>query len=842
MGRRVWPGTSKMLDEREQVSVPLALALAQQQIQNHHCSFKDVEAVLRLCLGLGGQMLTNVVMWCCGLDGGWRELLRVHEVFGFFNGDLKRFMDVTKLFHNLIRNTDDVSWFNGRYTPDHYMYFNLLPGRFFFSHLNFRSELTSRMEPGRPLADSVYGQSEGSFENLVENVIDYLSHLFAEGSVAQAHVDLETFCADFLTWSTSGSAPNRGLVLTMPDGSEMRSSGGNKSSQLNRMGVAGILECLDIDPNCVGQPTYKFEAGKLRMLLPGPLYHWVVESMALWGGEGHVLRGVPEIALEQNSYVEFVQLTNRLASTGGDIARACSDYADYNILHTFERMRKLWLSHASALDARLALPADQATDDSASILNFIRQACRWTAAALDDVRAKLDGDEYVRLVRGLWTGWRSTMYINVTFNFAYTTAQRILFIRRFGIDPLSRYNVLGDDMEGDSPSLWTALRFVSLIDPLGLDAQANKQMVSMRRAEFLRLMYREGRTVTGSYCRGITGFTSGDTQTSPRYAGIKSAQNICSGLNRIIRRGGEMERLEDAKLLLIKHWSAIKVNGNTYRPHNDVLKSPTWLGGMGVCRCDGKDARFVRVQTARSRQVRFKQKDSQLSKLMVRKGWNLIKHWNGIVAPDHGDVDASVMAGIMPATARREYATMERQDTVNYYKQRGSKLKLQIVPELFRRFEQIHRDLMEEGPTIAKVTQKPNDWWKGLVREALGPLAAHPKADRLLGRTGPEKLENVISGATPRVASARERFLKLDEQTRLATVTGNLNTPSPLAGLVSPLSRHLIALCHSNIVEWLGVQACTSASLWYQYTANALYTFEHFFLTYQSELIGRYRV
>jgi hypothetical protein len=842
MARRIFPGTSKMLDEREQVSVPLAMAMAQQQIQNHHCGFDDVGQVLQLCVGLGGQMVTNVVVWCCGLDGGWRELLRIQALFGFFNGDLKQFMEVTKIFHGLVRNTDDVSWFDGVYSADHYMYFNLLPGRFFFSHLNFKSELTSRMTPGRPINDSVYGQPEGSFENLVENVIDYLSHLFAEGSVAQAHVDLETFCADFLTWSTSGSAPNRGLVLVMPDGSEMRSSGGNKSAQLNRMGVAGILECLAMDPSCVGQPTYKFEAGKLRMLLPGPMYHWVVESLALWGGEGHVLRGVPEIALEQNSYIEFVQMTNRLTSTAGDMARACSDYADYNILHTFERMKKLWLSHAEALDSRLRLPDDKMANDKDSILNFVRQACRWTAAALDDVRAKIGAEEYVRLVRGLWTGWRSTMYINVTFNFAYTTAQRLLFIRKYGMDPLSRYNVLGDDMEGDSPSLWTALKFVSLIDPLGLDAQASKQMVSMRRAEFLRLMYRDGATISGSYCRGITGFTSGDTQTSPRYAGIKSAQNVCDGINRLIRRGGCSVRLEEMKNLLVKHWCAVKVNGNTYRPTNSVLRSPTWLGGMGICRYDGSDARFERVAPARTRKVRFKQKDSQLSKLMVQKGWNIVKLWNTIPSLDHGDVDANIMAGVMPSEARKEFAMMERQDTAAYYKQKGHKLKMKIVPELFRRFEETLLQTEKIRVPMPKVTQRPDEWWKGLMRDALGPLAAHPKADRLVGRTGPEKLKNVISRATDRVTSAREKLLKLDEQTRLATVTGNLETPSPLAGLVSQLSRHLIALCHSHIIEWLKLQQCRTVVAWNQCAVNALYTFERFFLEYQYSLVEKYRV
>jgi hypothetical protein len=790
MARRIWPGTSRMLDEREQVSVPLAIAMAQQQIQHHDVDRKTVFKVLDLCLGMGAQMTTNVIVWCCGLEGGWSELLSINENFGFFNLDLKGFMDSSKLFHGLVRNTDDVSWFGGKFSPDHYMYFNLLPGRFFFSHLNFRSELSSRMEEARPINDSAYGGNEGDFESLVENVIDYLGNLFAEGSIAKAEADLEQFCADFLTWSTSGSAPNKGLELVMPDGSLMRTSGGNKSSQLNRMGIAGILECLDVDPSCIGQPTYKFEAGKLRMLLPGPLYHWVVESMALWGGEGHVLRGIDEIALEQSSYVEFIQLTNRLSSTGGDAARACSDYADYNILHTFKRMQRLWLAQAEALDARLVLPSGMRSDDADGILDFIRQACRWAASALNNVQARLDKDEYVRLVRGLWTGWRSTMYINVTFNFAYTTAQRIMFIREYGIDPLSRYNVLGDDMEGDAPSLWTALKFVSLIDPLGLDAQASKQMVSLRRAEFLRLMYRDGTTITGSYCRGITGFTSGDTQTSPRYAGVRSAQNVCEGLNRIMRRGGAVERLERAKNLLVKHWSAVRIGDQTYRPTADVLRTPTWLGGMGICRSDGKDARFVQVRRSRVRTPRYSQANSSLSKLMVRKGWSKIQHWEGVSIPDHKDVDASVMASILPRKVRQEFASMERRDTVEYYRQRGTVIKKTFEPKLYQHFSKVFDHLEDGRQLVPRVTNKPNDWWRGLVRDAMGVLASHPNAERLMGKAGPQKLANVMNNVTNRVDDAKSKLLQLDVETVMGTVTGRLEKPSPLAGLVSPLCRH----------------------------------------------------
>lgn len=842
MGKRIWPSTSRMLEEREQISVAQAIALLQHSISHFETNFNDAERLLGLLVGLGGAMASNVIMWGCGLVGGVKELLRLHDTFGFFNGDLRQFMEVTKIFHNLIRNSDSVSWFNGIYSPDHYMYFHLLPGRFSFAHLDFRTELESRMQQARPINDAAYGCDPGTFETLVENVVDYLSHLFAEGSVAKAKESLESFCADFLTWSTSGSAPSRGLALVRDDGTEVRTSGGAKSANLNYMGVAGILDCLGHTPNCIGQPTYKYEAGKLRMLLPGPMYHWVVESMALWGGEGHVLRNVPEIALEQSSFVEFSQLTQRLASTGMEVARACSDYADYNILHTFKRMQMLWNSHADALGVRRTLPVVTEITSTDDMIDYVRRACRWAAAALGDVQSKIDDNTYVKLVRGLWSGWRSTMYINVTFNYAYTTAQRLMFIKKYNVDPLSRFNVLGDDMEGDSPSLWTALRFVSLIDPLGLDAQASKQMVSIRRAEFLRLMYRDGKTISGSFIRGIVGLTSGDTQTGPRYAGIKSAQNISEGLNRLIRRGGDMDRIEAMRLILVKHWSTVKLGDQLYRPTADVLHSPTWLGGMGITRFDGKDARFVEVTKKRTRAPRVSQKDSKLSKMLVSAGWAKTKHWIVGPTPDYQSVDATILTSILPPDERRKMAEFEKHDTITYYKQRGSKLRLQIEPTLVLEFNRLIDQTIKNPMRVPQETLHPNDWWKGLVRDALGPLASHPKAERFLGDTGPQKLNNVLQVASHRVWSARSKLLSLDSMTQLQTVTGHLDTPNPLAGGCSPLLRHLLSLLHSSIVTWLCSNHFTSIVKWRSALRNALHTFEMVFLKRQADLCEIYRV
>jgi septum formation topological specificity factor MinE len=722
------------------------------------------------------------------------------------------------------------------------MYLQLLTGRFRFGHLDFSEELASRAQPATPINDHAYGCEAGTFENLVGNVADYIATLYADGCMAQADKSIEDFCADFLSWSTSGSAPSKGLYVADQDGNSYSTSGGSKVAQLNTMGVQGILDCFGDRPQCVGQPTHKYEAGKLRMLLPGPLKHWIMESIALWGGEGHVLRSIDNITMEQNSFVEFSQMTMRMTSSMCGLVRACSDYADYNILHTFKRMQMLWYKQARAIAGKLSLPACTEITSARTMTDFMQIACRWCASALNRVSAKLPDGQLVELVRGLWSGWRSTMYINVTYNFAYTTAQRLMFIRRYGIDPLSRYNVLGDDMEGDSPSLWTALKFVSLVDELGLDAQADKQMVSLRRAEYLRLMYREGPTVCGSYCRAIAGQTSGDTQTSPRYAGIRSVQNVNEGINRCIRRGGNLERLERMRNIAVKFWSVVEMNGQKYRPKASVLRSPAWLGGMGVCRCDGKDAIFAANETPGAISQKVTQQHAHLSKLMCSAGYSMISSWYDGRPPASGDVDSAILVGILPPALKSKLIALERLKTVEYYRQKSRTIKPCIVLELQEEFFAIMDKGIRLDANSLSVDAKPDKWWSGMVRDVLGPLASHPKADRFLGRTTEQKMLNVITHSTNRVHDARAKFLNLDPLTRKNTVTGELKMPSPLAGLVSPLLRHVVACCHSAYILWLKRQSLSCNTEWYTSMVNALYTFEMCFLARQTAFLSKWRV
>jgi hypothetical protein len=186
--------------------------------------------------------------------------------------------------------------------------------------------------------------------------------------------------------------------------------------------------------------------------------------------------------------------------------------------------------------------------------------------------------------------------------------------------------------------------------------------------------------------------------------------------------------------------------------------------------------------------------------------------------------------------------SLEKLKTVEYYRQKSRLITPSIVPQLSKTFSNIIGQGLRLDANSLVADAKPDKWWSGMVRDVLGPLASHPKAERLLGKTAEQKMLNVVLNGSNRVHDARSKFLGLDPQTRLRTVTGELKMPSPLAGLVSPLVRHIIACCHSAYILWLKQQSFESPLKWHIGMVNALYTFELCFLTHQHSMLELWRV
>lgn len=81
------------------------------------------------------------------------------------------------------------------------------------------------------------------------------------------------------------------------------------------------------------------------------------------------------------------------------------------------------------------------------VLAQVIQAMLWATKALDDIKVKAEIDgRVITLVRGLWSGWRSTTFINTVFNHVYGEILDVSERRATGIKPTVMRDVLGDDM------------------------------------------------------------------------------------------------------------------------------------------------------------------------------------------------------------------------------------------------------------------------------------------------------------------------------------------------------------------------------------------------------------
>jgi len=587
---KCFPSSSVNIRGRQLLTVSHAFECFR-RVYGYTVTKEMLEMALEWCM-MGGQWLANILMWCCCNKNNFGVLKYLHDLNWFSNG-LKEYIDAAKDFHSWVRNTDCAPEFEpfksvGR---DQLYYLHMLAGRFDFRELVKSDDIENREKHGRvQRAFDRFGRfGSAIFEDSVQRAMGKIYGLFRGGALSVRINSPEEFLAHAFRVGTSGSTSyNKNKQTIVYDGVEYPLIQMSKQSALLTMTATELSQILFNLPKLRTTGVEKTEPSKLRLLLPGDFRHWLIESIALFGGEGSVYRGVEELSLDYRPIKELSEMTVRLAKTASRYSGviACSDYADYNILHTFDRMKRMWLELARA--ASPYTKSYMTAWEQMPYNEFCSAACMWCAAALSDVKAKVSSvspdKDWHKLVRGLWTGWRSTSFINTTHNYAYSEAISEAFSERYGFKPLEYARYLGDDMCGETHDEWTGLQWLSMIDLFGLDAQSEKQLLSPTRAEFLRLMYRNGEEIHGSLCRAISGLVSGDMQTSVRIGGPETAVNINDGLNRWIRRGADVDCIEMIRYPLVKFWAEIRLGKTVCKiPHN-LLVANSQSGGLGCSR------------------------------------------------------------------------------------------------------------------------------------------------------------------------------------------------------------------------------------------------------------------
>uniref|UniRef100_A0A2V0RIK4 RdRp n=1 Tax=viral metagenome TaxID=1070528 RepID=A0A2V0RIK4_9ZZZZ len=591
--RHMFPSSSEALRQREKFSISLVLKMWRV------CSVpsdmaRDLRLIAEKSLGMGGQFLVNAAL-CLLLNVSCRRMLVGMAGLGVMQSGLAWYIKVAKEVHSVTRSAGSC-WcpmlgLTGDEDYVQVMYVDILAGRFSFPALSSTDEIITRSVHGRPQRAYTRGGgwSEAEFERQVGVSMDrILAGVWAAKQRGDKH-NVSASIAHFTSLGTSGAASEARRVNVEVAGTREQLMSPTKNLWLGMLNERTVSQFLkDNEPQIKGRGIDKFESSKLRLLLPGPLRHWFIESIALWGVESHVFKNNPDIALEESAVEELLAYTTRLMNLGGRVGtKGCSDFKDFNILHTFPRMKRQWLKLAEAVWPGGDVNVFRAEWGDMTLAEFSAMAARWCCAALDSVEARGGkvGDNWVELVRGLWTGWRSTTFINTTHNKHYdyvitSTAREI-----YGTAGMVRTSRVGDDTEGDFVSEYDCLCYMSVIDQMGLDAQAVKQLVSTERREFLRLMYANGE-IKGSLNRAIGNATSSDLQGEAFQGGPQAVQAAGSIMNTWLSRGGDPLAIDNFWFPVLTYMGSviIYVDGSARRvaPSHGLISACSMKGGLGV--------------------------------------------------------------------------------------------------------------------------------------------------------------------------------------------------------------------------------------------------------------------
>lgn len=495
---------------------------------------------------MGNQALSSIAL-CMAVNDWffqWSRSVSSHKLF--LCSDY--FFKTMKQLHELVRRSESTRTPDVRVAGASYqqlMYLHLLVGRYDSATEGLEEDLYARTHlPAWTQAVYVNGvQSESMFEQVCQNVFDRISVSYADG-IKQAGISGKDLIASVLQIGSDGSGKLKNNRIELASGDIEKIQVSKKAMLM--VEPDRLSEALLSTPELKGRGINKYEAGRLRMLLPGPINHWVVESLALFAGEQSVYRNHDELWVQAGVGDQFIKLINdftniRNASSGNGVMVA-SDFVDHNILHTYKRMIALWNTMRLSLKMQ---PVVYSSNWNESTLSAIAsQACRWVVASLDNasVQDPADKHRYLRTVHGLWTGWRSTTFINTIMNLCYQEVAKVHARNKYHVETDLSLRVSGDDMEGWIRSEFAGLRFLQSFDETGCLAKASKQLLSNTRTEFFRIMIGDG-SFEGNMNRAISSMVSSDMQSPPYRCGREATNACTTQLATLLRRGADSKKI-----------------------------------------------------------------------------------------------------------------------------------------------------------------------------------------------------------------------------------------------------------------------------------------------------------
>lgn len=390
-----------------------------------------------------------------------------------------------------------------------------------------------------------------------------------------ADEDLSSFYKRRHEWMSSGSAAGYSLGkmlgdrCTDPELAKMRI---NKRVWADHTPFNVIKQALEGKPIEMASASEKFENGKARALYGVEPIHYIINTYATRGLEGRLKR-VEGCEKGSSVYELFFNEKRRTKITARpEIECTMFDYADFNVQHTPEAQAMIFELIADYGEAKGFNP------------DWVK-ANRWVAKAKFNMRVKLFGKLMGgRVAQGMFSGTRSTDFINTILNIAYLQVASDTVRSSYGISSWDCYNVhQGDDVwVSNKNKLWARLIYYQL-NKMGFKFQETKQMFGPQRGEYLRILFTHGKSL-GYTQRALVNFILRPVQNDEirdiRALAAMNNDSLCL----LSRRGYTEAFCALLWLVLYSRWYVVRASKSDCKPVRvkpSIVASATWVGGLG---------------------------------------------------------------------------------------------------------------------------------------------------------------------------------------------------------------------------------------------------------------------
>lgn len=391
----------------------------------------------------------------------------------------------------------------------------------------------------------------------------------------------EDFVRRRQTWCAGGAASGESLLC---DGEKIRL---DKKAYFEQITCKEMLTWLKTTPEIIAIGSEKYEIARARAIYGTTTPSYTIITYAIQKMEQNIniqdglesaLTGLPELAA-------IMKRVNVCGEPG--TYSTMVDYADFNLQHTLEAQHAMFKAVAQVWGERNAHPD-------------MVEAAMWAAEACLNQKARFPEEkEFRRIIQGMFSGVRSTDFMNTCMNLAYYLVASKYTTAIYNEQPIELYHIhKGDDVWiTNKNGIWPVALY-TVMQSMGLVFQDSKQLFSSQVGEFLRVRYYDG-NMLGYLGRAIGAIIERPLQGRDETTAPEILRNLNSEIMILYRRGLLQEACSLLWEVILNQWCKIS---KTDRGNTVHIKIPRYLIEQPRS-CNGLDLGAPRTMASGGKQV-----------------------------------------------------------------------------------------------------------------------------------------------------------------------------------------------------------------------------------------------